>query len=117
MRYICSICGYVYDEEKEAISKLLDIPDAPSVHTPAPASAPVADSSFGMNSEEIDSLLRMEVEAAPATCAICRDASEDADNPLLRCAHCGVRVHPGCYGLSTVPAGRWQCDVRGCGGD
>lgn len=107
----------VSDEEKEAISKLLDIPDAPSVHAPAPASAPVADSSFGMNSEEIDSLLRMEVEAAPATCAICRDASEDADNPLLRCAHCGVRVHPGCYGLSTVPAGRWQCDVRGCGGD
>ena len=107
----------VSDEEKEAISKLLDIPDAPSVHAPAPASAPAADSSFGMNSEEIDSLLRMEVEAAPATCAICRDASEDADNPLLRCAHCGVRVHPGCYGLSTVPAGRWQCDVRGCGGD
>lgn len=107
----------VSDEEKEAISKLLDIPDAPSVHAPVPVSAPVADSSFGMNSEEIESLLRMEVEAAPATCAICRDASEDAGNPLLRCAHCGVCVHPGCYGLSAVPAGRWQCDVRGCGGE
>ena len=59
----------------------------------------------------------MELEAAPATCTICRDASADAANPLLRCAHCGVCVHASCYGLPAAPTGRWQCDVaitNGC---
>ena len=82
-----------------------------------PQTAGTTESSFGINSEEIDSLLRLELEAAPATCTICRDASADAANPLLRCAHCGVCVHASCYGLPAAPTGRWQCDVaitNGC---
>ena len=82
-----------------------------------PQTAGTTEPSFGINSEEIDSLLRLELEAAPATCTICRDASADAANPLLRCAHCGVCVHASCYGLPAAPTGRWQCDVaitNGC---
>ena len=91
----------------------------PSTLSPSalPQTAGTAESSFGINSEEIDSLLRLELEAAPATCTICRDASADAANPLLRCAHCGVCVHASCYGLPAAPTGRWQCDVaitNGC---
>ena len=126
----------VSDEEKDAISRLLDSPEPPAAPPPQSTSLPpttlppttispsalpqtagTAESSFGINSEEIDSLLRLELEAAPATCTICRDASADAANPLLRCAHCGVCVHASCYGLPAAPTGRWQCDVaitNGC---
>ena len=46
-------------------------------------------------------------------CDICREASVDAENPLLRCAQCGVIVHASCYGVTThSPSIRWQCDVR-----
>ena len=45
-------------------------------------------------------------------CDICRETSVDADNPLLRCAQCGVVVHASCYGvISHSPHTRWQCDV------
>ena len=136
----------VSDEEKDAISRLLDSPEPPAAPPPQSTSLPpttlppstlppstlpptslpptslpqtagTTESSFGINSEEIDSLLRLELEAAPATCTICRDASADAANPLLRCAHCGVCVHASCYGLPAAPTGRWQCDVaitNGC---
>lgn len=160
----------VSDEEKDALSRLLDSPEPPAAPPPQSTSLPpstlppttlpptslptplpptplppttlppttlpptslppttlspsalpqtagTTDSSFGINSEEIDSLLRLELEAAPATCTICRDASADAANPLLRCAHCGVCVHASCYGLPAAPTGRWQCDVaitNGC---
>ena len=126
----------VSDEEKDAISRLLDSPEPPAAPppqstslppttlppstlppstlppTPLPQTAGTTESSFGINSEEIDSLLRLELEAAPATCTICRDASADAANPLLRCAHCGACVHASCYGLPAAPTGRWQCDVE-----
>lgn len=126
----------VSDEEKDAISRLLDSPEPPAAPPPQSTSLPpttlppttlspsalpqtagTTESSLGINSEEIDSLLRLELEAAPATCTICRDASADAANPLLRCAHCGVCVHASCYGLPAAPTGRWQCDVaitNGC---
>ena len=151
----------VSDEEKDAISRLLDSPEPPAAPPPQSTSLPptplpptplppstlpptplpptplpptplppttlspsalpqtagTTESSFGINSEEIDSLLRLELEAAPATCTICRDASADAANPLLRCAHCGACVHASCYGLPAAPTGRWQCDVaitNGC---
>ena len=46
-------------------------------------------------------------------CDICREASVDAENPLLRCAQCGVIVHASCYGaIAHSPQIRWQCDVR-----
>ena len=183
MEVSCPLCGYgcasaellrdhlnfecsclppmVSDEEKDAISRLLDSPEPPAAPPPQsislppttlppttlppstlppttlpptplpptplppttlspsalPQTAGTTEPSFGINSEEIDSLLRLELEAAPATCTICRDASADAANPLLRCAHCGVCVHASCYGLPAAPTGRWQCDVaitNGC---
>ena len=146
----------VSDEEKDAISRLLDSPEPPAAPPPQSTSLPpstlppttlpptsippstlppttlppttlspsalpqtagTTESSFGINSEEIDSLLRLELEAVPATCTICRDASADTANPLLRCAHCGACVHASCYGLPAAPTGRWQCDVattNGC---
>ena len=140
----------VSDEEKEAISRLLDSPESSAVAQPLPGAIPptampsaisaavpvptamptpttvtttlpqaegTSETSLGINSDEIDSLLRMELEATPPQCTICRDTGNDPTNPLLRCAHCGVFVHASCYGLSSTPSGRWQCDVsmaRGC---
>ena len=93
------------------------MPTPTTVTTTLPQAEGTSETSLGINSDEIDSLLRMELEATPPQCTICRDTGNDPTNSLLRCAHCGVFVHASCYGLSSTPSGRWQCDVsmaRGC---
>ena len=89
------------------------------------ANSIVNESDLGLNSEDLDLLMKLELddipsnsEAGPASkplsnsvCSICRDGSSEENNPLLCCQRCGVIVHASCYGLSTPPSSSWQCDV------
>ncbi|KAI9189364.1 hypothetical protein H9P43_000797 [Blastocladiella emersonii ATCC 22665] len=49
----------------------------------------------------------------PDTCCVCMSALSHEDVVLLFCEGeaCSVTVHPGCYGLSSVPEGEWKCDA------
>ena len=87
--------------------------------------------SMDLSPTELDALLHMDMEITPEEppnqvlqtpqkqplnpiaepCDICRESTNDPSNCLLRCAHCGVVVHAGCYGVPDLPQGKWQCDV------
>ena len=89
------------------------------------------DNSMDLSPTELDALLHMDMEITleeppnqvqqtpqkqpnrpiAEPCDICRENTNDPSNCLLRCAHCGVVVHAGCYGVPDMPQGRWQCDV------
>ena len=97
------------------------------------------ESSIDLSPTELDALLHMDMEITPEEppnqvlqtppnqvlqtpqkhpltpitepCDICRENTNDPSNCLLRCAHCGVVVHAGCYGVPDLPPGKWQCDV------
>ena len=102
-----------------------------SVHEMRVGSGAKPDSSMDLSPTELDALLHMDMEITPEEpakqvpqtpqkplqnpitepCDICRENTNDPSNYLLRCAHCGVVVHAGCYGVPDLPQGRWQCDV------
>lgn len=80
------------------------------------AAQPLPPDDLDLSSAEIDALLQMDLNSTlpapvPEVCSICRDSADDASNPLLCCALCGVVVHTSCYGVVSTPSARWQCDV------
>lgn len=42
-------------------------------------------------------------------CAVCFEGWTEPSNQIMFCDACGIAVHQGCYGVSTVPAGDWYC--------
>ena len=94
------------------VSTILPSPSTES-RKPLPPSHPqsVYDS-VGMNSEDIDRLLEVDISIPPtssSSCSICHDPS--SSSPLLCCIHCGVAVHASCYGVPVSTLGsKWHCD-------
>ena len=44
-------------------------------------------------------------------CACCHDGDSYEGNTILFCDNCDLSVHQNCYGILTVPAGSWFCNV------
>ncbi|CAA7408044.1 unnamed protein product [Spirodela intermedia] len=44
-----------------------------------------------------------------AFCCVCGSSKKDDANSLLECSNCLIIVHQACYGIKTVPKGRWSC--------
>lgn len=95
-----------------AVSSILPSPSTEESMKPPPSShRQTAYDSVGMNSEDIDRLLEVDINIppTPSSCSICHDPS--SSSPLLCCIDCGVAVHASCYGvpLSTLGS-QWHCD-------
>lgn len=43
-------------------------------------------------------------------CAACDNGDVSDENQIVYCDSCNVPLHQHCYGLDTLPAGRWECD-------
>lgn len=43
-------------------------------------------------------------------CSVCATCCSDETNMLVYCDGCNVGVHQNCYGLMSVPSGKWYCD-------
>jgi hypothetical protein len=42
-------------------------------------------------------------------CDVCRDRESEDTNDMIFCDMCNLCVHQACYGLPTIPRGRWLC--------
>jgi hypothetical protein len=43
-------------------------------------------------------------------CAACDNGDASDENQIVYCDACNVPLHLHCYGLDTLPSGRWECD-------
>ncbi|KAF1332742.1 Fanconi anemia group m protein, partial [Globisporangium splendens] len=44
------------------------------------------------------------------SCAVCTEVESYEDDPIVYCDGCDLGVHQFCYGIASVPSGKWFCD-------
>eukprot|EP00826_Nyctotherus_ovalis_P020439 TRINITY_DN16418_c0_g2_i5.p1 TRINITY_DN16418_c0_g2~~TRINITY_DN16418_c0_g2_i5.p1 ORF type:complete len:506 (-),score=107.70 TRINITY_DN16418_c0_g2_i5:260-1654(-) len=57
------------------------------------------------------SYLQSQLSPDDVPCQACNDGDYEEDNLIVICADCGISVHQKCYGIRTLPASDWICDV------
>ena len=91
--------------------------DLAAMQSPSKVLLPLASSASHESSAVVSSNVSLAAVATTTSpdrdrCSVCMRPVEDNDD-LIFCdgARCNVAVHESCYGITTVPAGKWLCDL------